>query len=49
MESASKSFAMAPAPMGDVAKQALTITETNIKASFENARKLTEAKDMAKS
>lgn len=39
MESASKSFAMAPAPMGDVAKQALTTTEANIKASFEHARR----------
>jgi phasin len=46
MESASKSFAMAPAPMSDVAKQALTITEANIKASFEHARKLMEAKDI---
>jgi phasin len=46
MESASKSFAMAPAPMSDVAKQALTITEANIKASFDHARKLMEAKDI---
>ena len=46
MESASKSFAKVPAPMSDVAKQALAITEANIKASFEHARKLMEAKDI---
>ncbi len=46
MDSASKSVAMAPSPMTDVAKQALAITEKNLKASFEHARKLMRAKDI---
>ncbi len=46
IESASKSAAVMPAPMNDVAKQALAITETNLKASFEHARRLMEAKDI---
>ena len=46
MESASKSFAMVPVPMSDVAKQAPTIAEVNLKASLEYARKLMEAKDI---
>jgi phasin len=47
MESASKSVAMIPGPMTDVAKQALSITEANLKASFEHARKLMQAKGIA--
>ena len=47
MESASKSVAMAPTPMNDVAKHALAIAEANVKASFEHARKLMQAKDVA--
>lgn len=46
MESATKSIAMVPTPMGDVAKHALAIAEANVKASFEHARKLMEAKDI---
>jgi phasin len=46
MDSASKSVAMVPGPMTDVAKQALAITEKNLKASFEHARKLMHAKDI---
>jgi len=46
MESAGKSVAMVPGPMTDVAKQALAITEANLKASFEHARKLIKAKDI---
>ena len=46
MDSASKSVAMVPGPMTDVAKQALAITEKNLKASFEHARKLMQAKDI---
>jgi phasin len=46
MESASKSVAMVPSPMNDVAQQALAITEKNLKASFEHARKLMNAKDV---
>jgi len=37
---------MVPAPMSDVAKQALTITQANLKASLDHARKLMEAKDI---
>jgi phasin len=46
LDSASKSVAMAPGPMTDVAKQVLAITEKNLKASFEHARKLMLAKDI---
>ena len=46
MESASKSVAMVPSPMNEVAQQALAITEKNLKASFEHARKLMNAKDI---
>jgi phasin len=46
IESASKSAAGMPAPMDDVAKQALAITEANLKASFDHARKLMQAKDI---
>jgi phasin len=46
IESASKSVAVVPAPMNDVAKQALAMTEANLKASFEHARKLMQAKDI---
>ena len=45
MDSASK-VALAPGPMTDVAKQTLAITEKNLKASFEHARKLMRAKDV---
>jgi hypothetical protein len=37
---------LAPGPVTDVAKHALAITEQNLKASFEHARKLMEAKDV---
>jgi len=47
MESAAKSVAMVPTPMNDVAKQALAIAEANVKASFDHARKLMQAKDVA--
>ena len=46
MEAASKSVAMVPGPMTDVAKQALAITEANLKASFDHARKLMKAQDI---
>jgi phasin len=46
IESASKSAAAMPPPMNDVAKQALAITETNLRASFDHARRLMEAKDI---
>jgi phasin len=46
MDSASKSVVMAPGPMNDAAKQALAITEANLKSSFDHARRLMEAKDI---
>jgi phasin len=47
MDAASKSVAMAPGPMTDVARQTLAITEANLKSSFEYARKLMQAKDIS--
>lgn len=47
MESAAKSVAMVPPPMSDVAKQALAIAEANLRASFDHARKIMQAKDVA--
>lgn len=46
MESASKSVAIVSSPMNDAAQQALAITEKNLKAAFEHARKLMNAKDI---
>jgi phasin family protein len=46
IEAASKSVNAVPAPMGDVAKQALALSEKNLKASFEHARQLMQAKDI---
>lgn len=46
MQSAGRSVAMVPGPMTDVAKQALVISEANLKASFDHARKLMQAKDI---
>jgi hypothetical protein len=43
LESASKSVAMVPSPMNDVGQQALAISEKNLKASFEHARKRSDA------
>ena len=37
---------MVPSPMNDVGQQALAITGKNLKASFEHARKLMNAKDI---
>jgi phasin len=46
MDSASKSVDLVPGPMTDIAKQTLAITEKNLKASFEYARKLMQARDI---
>ena len=46
MEAASKSVNAVPAPMGEVAKQALALSEKNLKAAFEHARHLMNAKDI---
>ena len=47
LESASRSVQVVPAPMGDVAKQALSISEKNLKAAFDHARKLMQAEDLS--
>ena len=47
MDAASRSVAVVPGPMTDLAKQALAISEKNLKASFEHARKLMHAKDIS--
>ncbi len=46
VQSASQSVSMIPGPMTEVAKQALAVTEANLKASFDHARKLMQAKDI---
>lgn len=46
VQSASQSVSMIPGPMTEIAKQALTITEANLKATFDHARKLVQAKDI---
>jgi hypothetical protein len=46
VESASKSVAMVPSPMNEVAQQVLAITEKNLKVSFEHARELMNAEDI---
>jgi phasin len=46
MESANRSVALVPGPMSDVAKNALAISEANLKAAFEHARKLLHAKNI---
>ena len=46
MQSASKSVDAVPAPMGDVAKKAFALSEKNLKASFDHARNLMQAKDI---
>ena len=47
IEAASKSVATVPGPMTELAKQALAISEKNLQASFEHARKLMQAKDIS--
>ena len=46
MDAAGKSVALIPGPVTDMAKQTLSITEKNLHASFEHARKLMKAEDM---
>jgi phasin len=46
IESATKSIATIPGPMSEVAKQTLAITEASMKAQFEHARKLMQAKSI---
>jgi len=43
---ANKSIASIPSPTTDMSKRALSLTEQNIKAGFEHARKLVHATDL---
>jgi len=45
-DAANKSIASIPTPGTDMAKQALSLTEQNMKAVFEHARKLVHATDL---
>jgi len=45
-DAANKSIASIPGAGTDMAKQALSLTEQNMKAAFENARKLVHATDL---
>src|SRR5215218_2993601 len=47
MQSAGKSMAAVPGPATNVAVQVLAITEANLKASFDHARKLMQATDIS--
>jgi len=46
IESATKSISTVPGPMTEVSKQVLAITEASLKAQFEQARKLMQAKSI---
>jgi phasin len=46
MESASMSVTLVPGPMSGLAKQALELTDKNLKASFDLAKQLMQAKDI---
>ena len=46
MQSAGKSVDAVPAPMSNVAKQAFVLSEKTLKASFNHARNLMQAKDI---
>jgi len=46
MGAASKSIAAVPNPATDLSKRTLTITERNMKAAFDHARRLIHAKDL---
>ena len=45
-DAADKSIASIPGPATDMSKQALSLTEQNMKAAFEHARKLVHATDL---
>ena len=45
-EAASKSIGSIPNPGTEISKQALSLTEQNMKAAFEHARKLVHATDL---
>ena len=45
-EAANKSVGAIPSPGTEISKQALSLTEQNMKAAFEHARKLVHATDL---
>src|ERR1700694_6329198 len=45
-DAANKSIASIPTPGTEMSKQALSLTEQNVKAAFEHARKLVHATDL---
>jgi phasin len=45
-DAANKSIASVPSPGTEMSKQALSLTEQNMKAAFEHARKLVHATDL---
>src|SRR3954469_10280840 len=45
-DAANKSMTSIPSPGADISKQALSLTEQNIKSAFEHARKLVHATDI---
>ena len=45
-DAASKSLASIPSPRTEISKHALAFTEQNVKAAFDNARKLVQATDL---
>jgi phasin len=45
-DAANKSMTSIPSPATEMSKQALSLTEQNIKAAFEHARKLVHATDL---
>lgn len=46
ISAANQSVAMVPTPATELSKKALSLTEQNMKAAFDHARKLVQAKDM---
>ncbi len=45
-DAANKSVASIPAPTSEMSRQALSFTQQNMKAAFDNARRLVHAKDL---
>jgi phasin len=45
-ESAGKSMSALPGPAAEISRQALSLTEQNMKAAFEHARKLVHATEL---
>ena len=45
-DAAGKSMAAVPGPAADMSRQALSLTEQNMKTAFEHARKLVQATDL---